>query len=147
MPDIQFRFMWPAPNPCASTTKEYPHETSRPLRRRPFDAGTSGCPGAGRPARTKLRATSATIPHWNKRPGFDKPRFDKKVVVKKKVVKKHHWARGNRVPAWQRHYVVRDYDRYGLRRPAYGQQWVKVDNDFLLVSIASGIVAGIIAAQ
>ena len=84
---------------------------------------------------------------WNKRPGFDKPRFDKKVVVKKKVVKKHHWARGNRVPAWQRHYVVRDYDRYGLRRPAYGQQWVKVDNDFLLVSIASGIIAGIIAAQ
>ena len=86
--------------------------------------------------------------HWNKKPGFDKHRFDKKVIVKKKVVvKRKHWARGNRVPAWQRHYVVRDYDRYGLRRPAYGQQWVKVDNDFLLISLASGIVAGIIAAQ
>lgn len=78
---------------------------------------------------------------------WKKPGFDKKVVVKKKVVKKHRWARGNRVPAWQRNQVVRDYSRYGLRRPAYGQQWVKVDNDFLLVSIASGIIAGIIAAQ
>lgn len=77
---------------------------------------------------------------------WKKPGFDKKAVVKKKVVKKH-WARGNRVPAWQRNSVVRDYNRYGLRRPAYGQQWVKVDNDFLLVSIASGIIAGIIAAQ
>jgi Ni/Co efflux regulator RcnB len=90
---------------------------------------------------------------WNKRPGFDKhrfdkPRFDKKVIVKKKVVvKRKHWARGNRVPAWQRNYVVRDYHRHGLRRPAYGQQWVKVDNDFLLISLASGIIAGIIAAQ
>lgn len=78
---------------------------------------------------------------------WKKPGFDKKVVIKKKVVKKKHWARGNHVPAWQRNYVVRDYSRYGLRRPAYGQQWVKVDNDFLLVSIASGIIAGIIAAQ
>lgn len=79
--------------------------------------------------------------NW-KKPGFDKPN-----VVKKKVVKKHRWARGHRVPAWQRNHVVRDYHRYGLRRPAYGQQWVKIDNDFLLVSIASGIIAGIIANQ
>ena len=69
------------------------------------------------------------------------------IAKKKVVVKRKHWARGNRVPAWQRNYVVRDYDRYGLRRPAYGQQWVKVDNDFLLISLASGIIAGIIAAQ
>ena len=80
--------------------------------------------------------------HWDKKRSFDKHhKYQKKKVVKK------HWARGNRVPAWQRNSVVRDYNRYGLRRPAYGQQWVKVDNDFLLVSIASGIVAGIIAAQ
>ena len=55
--------------------------------------------------------------------------------------------RGHRVPAWQRRHVVRDYHRFGLRRPGYGQQWVKVDNDFLLISIASGIIGGIIASQ
>ena len=78
---------------------------------------------------------------------WKKPGFDKRVVVKKKVVKKHRWARGHRVPAWQRKHAVRDWHRHGLRRPGYGQQWVKVDNDFLLVSIASGIIAGLIAAQ
>ena len=78
---------------------------------------------------------------------WKKPGFDKRVVKKKVVVKRKHWARGNRVPAWQRKHAVRDWHRHGLRRPAYGQQWVKVDNDFLLVSLASGIIAGIIAAQ
>lgn len=80
--------------------------------------------------------------HWKK------SGFDKKVVVKRKVVvKKKHWARGKHVPAWQRNYVVRDYHRHGLRRPTYGQQWVKVDNDYLLIGIASGLIAGLIAAQ
>lgn len=79
--------------------------------------------------------------HWNK------PHFDKKVVVRKKVVTKKRWTRGNQVPSWQRKHVVRDYHRYGLRRPGHGQHWVKVDNDFLLVSIASGIIGGIIASQ
>ena len=75
--------------------------------------------------------------HWNKKPSY---------VHKKKIVKKR-WVRGHRVPAWQRRHVVRDYHRYGLRRPGYGQQWVKVDNDFLLISIASGLIGGIIASQ
>lgn len=79
---------------------------------------------------------------WDKKPGYDKPH-----IVKKKVVKKYRWVRGHKVPAWQRKHVVRDYHRYGLRRPGHGQQWVKVDNDFLLISIASGIIGGIIASQ
>ena len=70
----------------------------------------------------------------------------KKHVVKKHVVRKH-WARGNHVPAWQRDRVVRDYGRYGLHRPAHGQRWIRVDNDFLLISIASGVIAGLIAAH
>jgi len=82
---------------------------------------------------------------------WKKPHYEKKVVKKKVVTKKHvtrkHWVRGNRVPDWQRRHVVRDYGHYGLRRPGHGQQWVRVDNDFLLVSIASGIIGGIIAAQ
>jgi Ni/Co efflux regulator RcnB len=79
--------------------------------------------------------------HW-KKPVYGKSRHDDR-----RYMKKHRWARGHQVPAWQRKYVVRDYHRYGLRRPAYGQQWIKVDNDFLLVSVASGIIAGIIASQ
>jgi Ni/Co efflux regulator RcnB len=82
---------------------------------------------------------------WRK-PGYDRKDVYRKNVYRKKVVKKH-WASGNRVPEWQRRQVVRDYNRHGLRRPGHGQHWVKVDNDYLLISIASGLIGGIIAAQ
>lgn len=66
-------------------------------------------------------------------------------VVEKRVVRKN-WQRGNRVPSWQRYQQV-DHKRYHLRQPARGQRWVRVDNDFLLISIGSGIVASIIAGR
>lgn len=68
-------------------------------------------------------------------------------VVKRKVVKKTRWVRGHRVPVMERKVVVRDYHRYGLNRPARGQEWVRVGNDYLLIGITSGIIAGIIAGR
>ncbi|MDX8480197.1 RcnB family protein [Mesorhizobium sp. VK24D] len=43
--------------------------------------------------------------------------------------------------------MVRDWNRYGLRRPGPGQEWIRVGNDYLLVGIVSGIVFGAIAAH
>ncbi|TKT79334.1 RcnB family protein [Aquamicrobium sp. LC103] len=80
----------------------------------------------------------------SKKPGFHAP---KRHEARKHAPKRHHWAKGNRLPEWQRRQAVRDYHRHGLKRPGRGQQWVKVDNDYLLVSLASGIIAGIIAAR
>ncbi|MBX3581485.1 MAG: RcnB family protein [Rhizobiaceae bacterium] len=80
-----------------------------------------------------------------KKPGYDQKR--KHGYDKRQSMKRHHWQRGHRVPDWQRRHVVKDYHRYGLRRPGHGQQWVRVDNDFLLISIASGIIGGFIASQ
>ena len=60
---------------------------------------------------------------------------------------RHHWARGQRVPEWQRRQQVRDYHRHGLRQPARGQQWVKVDNSYLLISLATGVILGMAAAR
>jgi Ni/Co efflux regulator RcnB len=57
-----------------------------------------------------------------------------------------HWSRGKRVPDWRKKQAVRDYHRHGLRKPGRGQQWVRIGNDYLLISIASGIVASIIIA-
>jgi Ni/Co efflux regulator RcnB len=68
----------------------------------------------------------------------------KRVVVHKRVVVKPHWVRGKRVPGWQRQHVVRDYHRFGLRRPAYGQHWIKVGNDYLLIRITSGTIRAVI---
>lgn len=51
------------------------------------------------------------------------------------------------MPDWQRKQALRDYHRYGLKRPGHGQRWVKVDNDFLLISVASGIIAAVVASR
>lgn len=61
--------------------------------------------------------------------------------------KRHHWSKGKRVPDWRRKQALRDYHRYGLRRPGHGQRWVRVDNDFLLISMASGIIAAVVAGR
>lgn len=66
-------------------------------------------------------------------------------VVERRVVRKH-WQRGNHMSNWQRYRAV-DYKRYHLRQPPRGHRWVKVDNDFLLIAIGSGIIASIIAAR
>ena len=66
---------------------------------------------------------------------------------KKEVRKQRHWNKGERYSDWKRRPAVRDYKRYGLRKPARGQQWVKVDNDYLLLSIATGVILGVAAAH
>ena len=58
-----------------------------------------------------------------------------------------HWSKGQRYNDWRRHSAVRDYHRYGLRRPGPGQRWIKVNNDYLLVSTATGLIASIMAGR
>ena len=59
------------------------------------------------------------------------------------------WARGHRLsPAERRHMAqVRDYRYYKLRQPPRGQQWVRSGNDFLLISLATGVIVGLAAAR
>ena len=57
------------------------------------------------------------------------------------------WARGYRIHdyGWAPTYVVVDYGRYGLRHPPRGYHWRRDDRgDWLLVAIATGIVADVI---
>lgn len=79
-----------------------------------------------------------------------KPNFHsqhKRYKFHQRAAKHHHWSKGKRLSEWQRKQAVRDYHRHGLKRPGKGQQWVKVDNDYLLISLASGIIAGIVAGR
>jgi Ni/Co efflux regulator RcnB len=68
-----------------------------------------------------------------------------KKTVEKRVIVKKRWARGHRLsPAERRHIsAVNDYRRYKLRAPPRGQQWVRVDNDFLLISVATGVIVNL----
>ncbi|WP_242112319.1 RcnB family protein [Luteimonas aquatica] len=57
------------------------------------------------------------------------------------------WARGTRYydRGYGPTYVVYDYGRYGLRQPPYGYRWRRSDaGDFLLVAVATGIIADLI---
>ena len=76
---------------------------------------------------------------------------DKHVTIEKRVIvkKKERWARGHRLsPAERRHMAqVRDYRYYKLRPPPRGQQWVRSGNDFLLISLATGVIVGLAAAR
>lgn len=65
------------------------------------------------------------------KPGFDKAK---------------HWSKGQRYSDWRRN-EVRDYKRHGLRAPARGQRWVKVDNQFLLVSTATGLILSALSGR
>ena len=71
----------------------------------------------------------------------------KRVFKKKVVVKRNHWRNGQRYSGWRQHQPIRDYGRYGLHRPGRGQEWIRVGNDYVLVSILSGIIFGAIAAH
>lgn len=48
------------------------------------------------------------------------------------------WVRGHRYHGPT--YVVGNYGYYRLRPPPRGYHWVRADNDFLLVAIATGII-------
>ncbi|RYZ70882.1 MAG: hypothetical protein EOP91_12390 [Lysobacteraceae bacterium] len=57
------------------------------------------------------------------------------------------WARGGRYydAGYGRTYVVRDYRGYGLRAPPRGHYWRRSDaGDYLLVAVATGIIADLI---
>lgn len=96
----------------------------------------------------KIEAQAQTVNHVRDHRVIKKTIIKRKAngTVVKKVVTKHRWARGKRVPGWQRYRPV-DYHRYHLRRPDRGHHWVRVDNDFLLVAVGTGLIASVIAAH
>lgn len=77
----------------------------------------------------------------------DRHHSERHVIIKKKIITKKRWERGSRLPHGQHYVVVKDYRRYKLRRPPHGQHWVRVDNQYLLVGITSGIIAALAAAH
>jgi Ni/Co efflux regulator RcnB len=61
----------------------------------------------------------------------------------------HRFHRGDRLPGdfRGRQYVVDDWRGHHLSAPPRGQHWVQVGADYVLVAIATGVIAQIILAQ
>lgn len=61
----------------------------------------------------------------------------------------HDWYRGARVPPSYRgyNYVVNDWRGHRLSSPPRGYHWIQNGSDYLLVAIASGVIAQIILSN
>src|SRR5689334_21242030 len=55
------------------------------------------------------------------------------------------WRRGVYVPVAYRHYYVQDWGYYGLRPPPPGYRWIYADGNFVLMALATGLIADVIA--
>ncbi|HEX8231933.1 MAG TPA: RcnB family protein [Caulobacteraceae bacterium] len=56
----------------------------------------------------------------------------------------YRWARGGFVPYGYRNFYVQDPYFYGLRPAPYGYRWVYVDNNLVLMALATGLIADIV---
>jgi Ni/Co efflux regulator RcnB len=61
----------------------------------------------------------------------------------------HNFYRGGRLPTQYRshQYVVNDWRGHHLSAPPRGYQWVQTGGDYVLVAIATGIIASILLNQ
>lgn len=61
----------------------------------------------------------------------------------------HNWVRGSRIPPQYRtrHYVVQDWRGHRLSAPPRGYHWVQNGGDYLLIAIATGVIAQIILSN
>ncbi len=55
------------------------------------------------------------------------------------------WRTGAYVPRAYRNYYVQDYRYYGLRPPPPGHRWVYADGNFVLMALATGLIAQVVA--
>ena len=60
-----------------------------------------------------------------------------------------HWKRGDRLPpAYRaRTYVIDDWRGHRLQRPPRGYHWVQVGAEYVLIAIATGIIAQVLLSQ
>jgi len=58
----------------------------------------------------------------------------------------HSWHQGDKLPAQYRgrQYVVDDWRGHRLSAPPRGYQWVQNGGDYVLVSIATGVIASLL---
>ncbi len=47
------------------------------------------------------------------------------------------WSRGDRIPNWS---------HYHLSRPPHGYEWRRVDGNFVLAAVATGVIASVVVA-
>ena len=96
-------------------------------------------------------------PSWNRRDdrrydrgqGYGDRRADDRRHSGRGAGPDHSWYRGGRLPPQYRtrQYVVDDWRGHRLSAPPRGYHWVQAGSDYVLVAIATGIIASILLNQ
>ena len=96
-------------------------QNDRMLRRAQRQSGRGDLPSAVNPGRPEYRGEYGGDPY-------------------------RRWSRGERLPPELRHrnYVVDDWRGHRLHQPPRGYEWVQSGGDYLLVAIATGVIAEIL---
>lgn len=55
--------------------------------------------------------------------------------------------KGQKLAKGKRGQPVDNYSHYGLNKPPKGYQWRKVNDDYVLIAITTGVIANVIAAE
>ncbi len=55
--------------------------------------------------------------------------------------------RGDRLAASHRGHHVHDFHVHGLAPPPHGHEWRRIDGEYVLIAVATGVIASVIAAQ
>lgn len=58
----------------------------------------------------------------------------------------HGWRHGDTLPRNYWHAGEVDWHRYHLRRPPHGYHWVRVDDDYVLVALGTGLILDVALA-
>lgn len=81
---------------------------------------------------------------------YEKGRRDQAKFERKQERREYRrWVKGQRLDARYRGngYYVSDWRRHGLRAPPRGYRWVRVDDQYILAAVATGLIASVILAS
>jgi Ni/Co efflux regulator RcnB len=107
-------------------------------------------------ALTLLGGTAASAQSYNHdnrndghRDGYSQRRDNDRHDSRDRHDNRRHWSKGQRLDRSYRadRYYVADYRRHGLRTPPRGYRWQRVDDNYILASVASGLISSVILAN
>lgn len=123
--------------PSRHEARQDAREARQDIREAQRDLRRSDTRGEAREARRDMREAQRDL---------REARQDRREARRYYNARGPEFRRGGRLPQELRHnhYVVNDWRGYHLSAPPRGYHWVQVGSDFVLVAIATGIIANLI---
>ncbi|MEF2073752.1 RcnB family protein [Consotaella aegiceratis] len=57
------------------------------------------------------------------------------------------WRSGDKLLSPKKYNAVSDYKKKGLKSPGDGQKWVRVDGQYLLITVATGAILSVVTSN